>query len=490
MRRPIHRLATSGPLFTIRKVERRSQNRSLNHSTYAVTNTKTGEVNHYRAQHATSATIYERTFLAKPCTMSDRKWRRSRYNGGSYSTVKKLTKLTLGEEAKGGSGTTMPDTIALKCYTKTDYTQVIGSEQVTRVYNAEGEFAASFTHNKKFFFASKWIDGLNLAEVFNYFGTQMLDDKEFLRLFIRLTMKIDKLHRLLGRPIGDIKPENMMVTMTNGKITDITPIDLDNNNETVSTSVYMSADDYAKKVAKKYKRSISSDFYGIAVTMAICCERLTVTPRLDCKITRMPSTGLERYECGIKSIPLSDKWAAADIVVTAKAIQEAFASLKAGENPFTHPTISISHLQLDHDIDLALTHLKREIGAPAASGGATIFPGQQGKRLRVQRYYTTLNQLQDWMKSKLIRCKKSTRRAHAVLQIAQETFFTILPDVAAIFPELLHQTFVEQTLYAEASHPGDVTTAIELDDLSEQLDRKLRALMPSTCCVMPRCTIS
>ncbi|MDF1795039.1 MAG: hypothetical protein P1U63_00740 [Coxiellaceae bacterium] len=494
MRHTRHGTALPGPLFTIEKTERRSKNPGLPNSIYTVTHIETGEKTAYTAEHKTSGRYRGYTFREKPPKLTDAQWRKTRYKGGGYSTIKRLTKLAGSDEAKSDSSIALPEHIALKCYTKPDTNQVEGSNQVTAAYNHQGKFAATLIHNEKFFFASEWIDGLDIVDALNARGLHTLDDWELLRLFKRLTMKIYKFHQLLGRPIGDIKPENMMGTLVNNKLMDITPIDLDNSDENTLTGEYLSEQDYQKAVIKEYRRSFASDYYGIAVTMALCSERFTDSQHLCWTTKWMKATKKTRIKCNT-SRPLHTKakaTVAAEYDQTEKAIQDAFTLLVSGINPFTQPTVDLTQLQLDHDIHITQLHLRpqvRTLPTTAAGAGTSIFSGRSDKKLLARHYDTALTQLQEWITVNLKKHKSSTKKVNAILQIAQDTLFTIIPQAASNFPKL-NQTLAEQAFYCEAYGHADTTKDIPLDDLPQHLDNTFRALMPCTPCAKLGCTIS
>ncbi len=195
-------------------------------STYKITDTNTGAVAVYTAQHVeldmtkTEVSDVMDSSLSVPAKKNS--LRKIKYPSGLTAVVKKLT-LTDVE----GDDHNFPAELALKCYVIDRIRPQL--EKLPAVIRSIGEFSLAFTSkksvigdgavsagtdNEKYFFLSPWYGDKDvmrciMANTREGALPTTVDSKQLVIAFWRFLQTVPTIHELLGGPVIDIKPENL-----------------------------------------------------------------------------------------------------------------------------------------------------------------------------------------------------------------------------------------------------------------------------------------
>ncbi|MDF1797241.1 MAG: hypothetical protein P1U63_11965 [Coxiellaceae bacterium] len=477
--------------FELNKVHRRSQQPENGPSLFVARNKVTGEKSLYRAPIARAILINGVLHHKRPATYSLKKWHEMRFASGSAGAVKQLTKLsppfsdtfTTAQAAHAGitpAATSLPTAIALKCYHERSEAQSWGATKATYVFNSQGKFAYTFERNDKLYFANEWIDGEDLAIALLKPSTKKLTGTELLHLFKGYINRIVYAHKAINRPIGDLKPGNIIAIQHNKKIHALMPVDIDSDNPSTYTPAFSSPVDLEAIKLKKYECSFASDFRSIAIIFAICCKTLT-GDYLDYKACEDGT-----YHC--ETVTKTGA-GAADKDICRTAINFVFETLQEGKNPFAKPHNILTEAQLHHDILHALHHTNAQLKSrPTPLHPCSPISSSDTRTRRVLlNSHQSLEQLKIWMQTKLSDPSTKTKQRHHILNITTHALTLIKRQITAVAPSLISH---ELSFYNDTKRNTDIITLLNLTDLPSELDRLLLEMQTSCTPIKVGCCIS
>ncbi|MDF1796131.1 MAG: serine/threonine-protein kinase [Coxiellaceae bacterium] len=396
--------------YSLTKVYERTQGDAGLESLYVASNHKTGERALYSALHNPKMRRDDdgHLFPVKPTYFSTIDWRKARYDSGATSVVKPLTKCLPPFESGSlisdfaasfkltADSSTLPNKIALKCYTGFTYTTKEHDEAryAESLEHKRGKFATSFTNNNKIFYASEWIKGKSLFDAILDQTLEKVTIQRYLLLFQRYMSEVAEIHRLTDAPLVDIKPENIMAEIENGRIMALHPIDyasvtpgelytLGYLSRTDITAIYSSSD-------TKFHPSMASDFRSLSIVFAVGCCNFTRGYLAYIDIGQSATIYQGTYGSNSRTVygPYDQ---------FQPVVHDIFKQLTDGRNPFTAPSYSFIKIQLQNDIDVAIGHLTKAIDSMPNLTVATDNPlilRQRSKYVKLSIYMGEAHSIQ------------------------------------------------------------------------------------------------
>ncbi len=367
-----------GSDFTVKKYSRQPMGdpgvmiNLFRQSGYFLTDKRTGKTACYLAQHVTidesSPVISDIRSRNIPDAAKKLLIRHHRYPNGSFSDVKKLTRVKYGADYDTDR---FPAEIALKCYsitgvdTKLEEETIRASHACSQMYTATGEFSVAFESSRenedgdaikgseKYFLMMPYYG--RGKDMFSYLHDpgllkKPITSEQLVESFSKLLHKVALMHVHLGKPIVDVKPENMIpVFDEEGNLIDIHLVDMDGAfyESIASTACYMNSDDYDDFIVKAKPRSkipLDVDYRSLGVVLSLLCSDLIVD-RFMRRSTERRKTPLEDY--------LLYTFTPMDVELSA-AQRELLTMIKQ-LNSGKRPAVTHTRMQLLHNLDIIIS---------------------------------------------------------------------------------------------------------------------------------------
>ncbi|MDF1759237.1 MAG: hypothetical protein P1U40_01740 [Coxiellaceae bacterium] len=294
-----------------------------------------------------------------PTKLEQRKERAS-YVGG-FSIVKPAELLSTVE-----GDNKIPKKLAVKIYDThsklSSREQELSAKAAVRCYNALDQFATWFKGNGKVYLIMEWHGDKDLFDTATEEGGKVFSTEEVIIAFQKLLHKIDTLHKLTGKPVGDIKPENMIAIYdVTGKLTDIAIVDVESNQIAAAgpwTPQYQFKSEIAATLTSgslNMRHTIETDCHALATVLAILSDYKTDTRELstearidsfDYPSSLSGTKRVEHIETDRRRYPL----ARIKNPAASRAIHALYATLATGKLPINENIpfeLSIFNLQQD-----------------------------------------------------------------------------------------------------------------------------------------------
>ncbi|MDF1759739.1 MAG: hypothetical protein P1U40_04295 [Coxiellaceae bacterium] len=456
------------PPYSLLKIYQRDKSDSGSESLYLATNNITDEQALYSALHNAHSNPDDDGVVheTKPDETSEKKWREMRYMHGFTSVVKPLKKLSPPFAADSPAaryaeshrltehGTTLPNAIALKCYTAPrNLSKLVAFDEAKLAASIEqrrGKFSVAFNNNDKPFYASVWIEGKELFDVFDDKLIEKPTTAQFLLLFQRYMQEVAEIQKITGKPVVDLKPSNIIAEIKNNKIMALHPIDYANTTPgSVYTVGYLSELD-RKAIADdpkgKYHPSFASDFRTLATVFAVSCNRLTE------KHLGFDNIGEKRQDQyrGTTGKEPGHLWGPADEF--RPVVHDIFIQFSNGLNPFESPSIQFRHIQLQHDIEQVTAYLHKAIDQlpPIQAVTSPLTASLKTLHTDLMHKLEEMTQLTTWFMSEFNPELDEAGQAR-ILRIAGDSLREIAKEIAALSPGF--KATLKEKCFTTERHP-------------------------------------
>ena len=437
--------------YGLKKVYQRDKRDSESESLYLATNNTTGEQALYSALHNAHSNPDEDGIVLedKPDEVSAGEWRMMRYASGMTSIVKPLKKISppfiagsptaryAESHRLSEHSTTLPSAIALKCYTAPgDLSRLVAFDEAKLAASIEqrrGKFAIALRNNDKPFYASEWIEGKELYDVFTDDSIERPTTVQFLLLFQQYMQEVTEIQNITGKPLVDLKPSNIIAEIKNKEIVALHPIDYANQTPgKVYTICYLSELDrnaIAADPRKRYHPSFASDYRTLATVFAVSCLHLT-GKHLSYKDIGSKRQNIYRGTTGKEPGLL---WGPADEF--RPVIHDIFEQLSDGINPFESPSIQFRQIQLQHDIEQVTAYLQKAIDQlpPISTVASPITNSLKALRTDLMRKLEEMTQLSTWFMSEF-NSELDKAGQLRILRIAGDSLSEIAREIAVLSP--------------------------------------------------------
>ncbi|MDF1796846.1 MAG: hypothetical protein P1U63_09945 [Coxiellaceae bacterium] len=165
--------------------------------------------------------------------------------------------------------------------------QKASAQAAVALYTELDQFATWFESNGKIYLAMEWYGDHDLFVEINRQLHKKLTAEQLILNFQKLLHKVDKLHKLTGKPINDIKPENMIPIFDDAdQLVDIAIIDIESNQLSKTgpwTPQYQFEEDIAQTLntgRTLMQPTIATDCHALATTLAMLSNYKTDSQEL------------------------------------------------------------------------------------------------------------------------------------------------------------------------------------------------------------------